>query len=222
MLANETLQKFVIDELAWDPRVDSSDIAVTVHDGTVRLAGHVNSYAAKLAAERAAGRVKGTKAVVDNIDVRFEDKRRSDEAIADRAVAALEWNVEVPHDKVKVVVNKGWLKLEGEVSWYFQKEAAERTVRQLRGVKAVTNYIVIKPNVAPAVVREHIESALKRSAEVDASLMRIQTEGGKVILSGFVRSWAERKAAERAAWSSPGVSSVQNDLVVEAPIPISL
>src|SRR5437870_10019458 len=150
MVANETLQKFVMDELAWDPRVDSSDIAVTVRDGTVTLAGHVNSYAQKLQAERAASRVRGTKAVVDNINVAFKDHRTSDEELADRAIAALEWSVEVPHDKIKVVVNKGWLKLEGEVGWNFQKEAAEKAVRDLRGVKALTNYIVIKPSVSPA------------------------------------------------------------------------
>ncbi|MCW3097301.1 MAG: Transport-associated protein [Chthonomonadaceae bacterium] len=216
-MTDKEIQQEVLRELEWEPQVNSTEIGVAVKDGVVTLSGFVDGYVKKYNAERAAKRVYGVKAVANDLAVKLPSgAERTDPEIAIAAVQALESRFMVPSDKIKVTVRNGWITLEGTVKWQFQKQAAESAVRQLIGVKGITNMIEVRPPVSAADVKAKIEEALRRSAELDARRITVETEGSKITLRGTVRAWAEREAAERAAWSAPGVTSV-DDLITVTP-----
>jgi osmotically-inducible protein OsmY len=209
------LHKDVIEELRWDPRVNDAEIGVSVKAGVVTLTGSVDTFAQKYAAERAVERVAGVRAVAEELHVRpTTELQQDDTEIAHSAVNALSWNIEVPADKITVKVEGGLITLKGEVNWNYQRLAAEYAVRYLAGVKGLLNLIEVKPAVSPAEVKSKIEAALKRSAELDAKQITVDTADGKVTLKGNVRSWTERVDAENAAWAAPGVREVDDRLVV--------
>ncbi len=212
---DQEIQKDVLDELRWDATVQPNEIGVSVKDGVVTLTGWVDSYLKKWAAEEAAHRVPGVKAVANDIEVKLATER-TDADIAEAAVHALEWDAAIPSDKVKVTVSKGWVTLRGEVEWQYQRQDAERVVRRLTGVKGVTNLITVKPGVTPVDLKRKIEDALVRNARLDAERITVEVDGGKAILRGTVRSWAEKEEAERVAWSAPGITEVDNRIEVEA------
>ena len=215
MKTDTQLQKDVIDELRWEPRVNDAEIAVSAKDGVVTLTGSVDTFAQKYVAERAVERVTGVRAVADDLAVKvFGPHERTDTEIAHAALNALRWDTEVPDEKLTVKVEHGWVTLKGEAEWNYQKTAAERDLRYLAGVKGISNLITVKPRASATEVKAKIEAALKRSAELDANQITVETADGSVTLKGTVRSWPERSDAERAAWAAPGVKEVHDRLVV--------
>jgi osmotically-inducible protein OsmY len=215
MKTDAELQQDVMNELKWEPTLKAAEIGVGVTDGVVTLSGYVDSYYKKWAAERAAARVFGVRAVVEEIQVRYPGSlRRSDEDIAQAVANVLEWNVLVPHDRVKVQVQDGVVTLSGKVDWGYQKYAAEEAVRYLMGIIWLSNQITVKPTVKPLDVKAKIESAFQRNALLDSRRIKIETRGSKVILSGSVHSWGERAEAQWAAWAAPGVSEVENGIKI--------
>ena len=214
MSTDRDLQKSVLEELSWEPSVTAAHIGVTAKDGVIALTGHVENYMEKAAAERAAGRVKGVKAVAEEIEVRLPvDTHRSDEEIAAAALNRLAWSVTVPQDVVKVRVEKGWVTLTGEVEWHYQKEAAEHDVRGLYGVVGVSNQVDIKARVDALHVRDDIMHALHRSWFFDPAISVVAT-GGWVKLTGTVRTPYDRRVAGATAWAARGATAVENDIIV--------
>ena len=215
MSLDSHLKDAVLAELKWEPSVDEAHIGVTAKAGVISLIGHVDNLAAKWGAEAAAGRVKGVKAVVEELEVRLSpEAKRTDEDIASAAVQRLAWNVSVPQDAVKVKVERGWINLTGEVDWNYQKDYAGDDVRWLSGVVGVTNQIKIKPKLNPADVSDDITRALHRSWFYDPKTVFVAAKGGNVKLTGTVRSWHDREVAGRTAWAAAGTTAVENDISV--------
>lgn len=216
MKTDMQLQRDVIEELAWQPNVRDTEIGVAARNGVITLSGFVDSYAQKYAAVKSAEHVHGVRAVADDLTVRLPKSFvRSDTDIAHAAVSALKWDVEVPDTRLQVLVDDGWISLDGAVDWQFQRAAAEKAVRYLTGVKGVINRITVQqPKISAYEVNQRIEGALKRSAAIEADRISVEARNGKVTLRGTVRSWAEREDAERAAWAAPGVSEVDDEIAV--------
>lgn len=216
MKNNEELQKDVQDAIKWEPTLKGAEIGVTVKDGVVTLSGTVDKYSKKSEAENAAKNVAGVKVVVEKIEINYSSwGTTNDGDIAKEIINAFKWNFEVPNDKVKVRVENGWVTLEGELSWNFQKEAAHDAVSYLNGVKGVSNNIKIKSETHDAIEQEAIECALERNSAIADDDIEVRVHGKKVTLTGCVNSWYEKTEAARIAWNAPGVEMVVNDLVVE-------
>lgn len=216
--SDEEIQRDVLAELKWDMRVQPNEIGVSVKDGIVTLTGWVDSYLKRWAAEEAALRVHYVKAVVNDIEVRLPGSaERTDPDLAAAVVNALRWDTAIPAGKIEVTVSQGWVTLRGEVDYAFQKMDAERAIRHLSGIKGITNLITVRPSVLPSDLKQKIEQALVRNAETDARNIRVEVEGSKVILRGSVRSYAEWKAAAETARSAPGVTDVENHILISYP-----
>ena len=211
--SDDDIRESVVRELKWEPQILSSDIAVAVKDGVATLSGFASSYWEKDAAEQAAKRVYGVRGLANDIQVKLTSSR-TDPEIARDAVHEIESDSSIPGSQIKVTVKNGWLTLEGTVDWQYQKLFAESDVKKLKGVVGISNNIKVKPTVSPFEIKNKIEDALRRSAELDARRITVETEGGTVHLYGSVRSWAERQEAERAASSAPGTVDVKNHLIV--------
>jgi osmotically-inducible protein OsmY len=215
MFNDSQLQQAVLAELKWEPSVTAAHIGVTARGGVVALTGHVESYVEKHAAETAAGRVKGVKAVAEEIEVRLPlEKKRGDEEIAAAALGRLSWDVSVPRDAVKIKVEKGWITLTGEVDWHYQTQAAEQDVRGLLGVLGVSNQTTIKSRIDVSTLSDDITHALHRSVFFDPKEVTVSAQGGKVTLTGTVRSWHDRQVAASTAWAAPGATAVENHISI--------
>jgi osmotically-inducible protein OsmY len=212
---DKALQEAVMDELMWDPRVDSAHIGVAASDGAVTLTGHVESYTQKTAAVRAAERVQGVLAVADEIEVRLPSASvRDDSEIAEGIARSLRWHASIPKDTVDAEVRNGWVTLRGEVDWSYQRQAAERVARETLGVKGVTNLIALKSRPKPSQIEPRIADAIKRMANLDADQIKVTASNGTVHLRGTVHSWYEKRLAEQEASAAPGVTNVDNKITV--------
>jgi osmotically-inducible protein OsmY len=215
MKSDSEIERDVKEELKWNPDLDADDIAISVKKGVVTLAGFTRSYTDKFEAEAAAKRVAGVVAVANDIEVRIPSvDERPDPEIARDAVAAVKSQLPVSSEKIKIIVKNGWITLEGQVEWQYQRSTAETAVRRIKGVKGVSNTIMLKPHAQPSEIKRKIQEAFRRNAEVDSNRIVVEADGSVVTLKGTVRSWIEREEAERAAWAAPGVTSVVDQIVV--------
>lgn len=215
MKSDSDIKKDVEYELRWDADIEASDIGVAVKDKVVTLTGFVRSFSQKLSAERDAKRIAGVLGVANDIEIRLVGTDRPDPEIARDAVAALKMQLPYAAESIKVVAKNGHINLEGDIEWNYQKRRAEEAVRRVRGVKSVNNLILIHPKASPVEVKNKIEEALKRSAELDASRITVEASDGEITLKGSVRAWVEREEAERAAWLAPGVASIHNLITIK-------
>lgn len=212
---DRALRQNIVDELDFEPSIDAAQIGVAVERGVVTLTGHVATYAEKVTAEDVVWRVRGVRGIAQEIEVRpLGVNETADDEIARRALDSLRWNTLIPHNAIQIKVQGGWVTLNGKVDWYYQRAAAEKAVTGLAGVKGFYNNIEVKPQVSATDVKQRIEAALKRTAEVEAKAIRVEVMDGKVTLGGRVNSWRERQAAERAAWSASGVHAVEDRIAV--------
>lgn len=215
MKTDTQIKRDVEAELRWDPRVNETEIGVAVKDGVVTLSGYVPNYAQRSAAEHDAERVSGVRALAEELKVKLPGTVEfTDTDIARRAVNALEWDVEVPASRIKVRVDRGWITLDGEADWQFERKAAERAVRYLSGVVGVSNLVRIRARVSTYDVSRRIKEALERSAAADAASIDVEANDGRVTLRGKVSSWTERQDAERAAWAASGVTTVDDFITI--------
>lgn len=209
------IQHDVSAELVWEPSVDHADIGVAVNDGVVTLSGYVTSYPQKVAAEKAARRVGGVRAIAEEIKVRFSsDPKTADHEIAKRILDVFSWDVLVPLEKIAVKVEHGWVTLSGVVRWSYQRDEARKAAGRIGGVLGITNLIEIAPVPVAGDIKQRIMDAFRRQADLDASSVTVATEGGTVCLGGVVNHWNERGIAERAAWSAPGVTAIRDNILV--------
>ncbi|WP_439857090.1 BON domain-containing protein [Pseudomonas syringae] len=214
-MSDLTLRRTILDELEFLPHIDAGAIGVTIDNGVVVLSGHVKTFAEKIAAERAVKSVRGVRAVAEELEVRVpSDLYIDDSVIASRCLDLIRWNAISPDLAVQVKVQQGWVTLEGDVEWQYQKEAAQKAINTLAGVAGLDNRLIVKPKVAALDIKTLIEQALARSSELDASKIRVTAEGNQVKLEGYVHRWRERKAVEHAAWAVAGVKNVDNHLLI--------
>ncbi|MDY7578660.1 BON domain-containing protein [Herbaspirillum sp. RTI4] len=215
MISDSDLQQKVTEELHWEPSIDATHIGVAAKNGIVTLTGYVTRYIEKRNAERAAERVADVKAVVDDIELKIPGaSQRNDLDIAESSLTALKLNALIPRERIKLAVENGWITLDGEVDWQYQRIAVEDALKFMLGVKGITNKIMVKPVALISDIQTKIRNALIRNAQIDASQITVETSGNKAILGGKVRSWAERQQAETAAWSAPGISNIENNIHV--------
>lgn len=215
MKSDSQLQLDIMDELTWEPGLHHEEIGVAVKDGVVTLSGTVKSYSEKLLAESTARRVKGVRAIAEDMNVRYDwQPKTSDSEIAQRVCHVLEWNPMIPKGKIEVTVEDGVMKLKGKVDWHYQKDFAFKDASKISGVVRIDNWIEVTPKVSVGVVKERIEEAFERQADLEAEKIKVRADGGRVTLSGNVSTWSKRKLAERAAWAAPGVNYIDDKLTV--------
>jgi len=218
MKSDFQIQKDVMDELKWDPFISISEIGVSVKNGVVTLSGHVDTYSKKLAAEKAAKKVAGVKAVAEDLTVGISPSyRKTDSEIAEAVISALKWHSAVQDEKIKITVEDGTVKLEGEVDWEYQRNNVKTAVENLTGVRSVLDLIMVKPRITPTDIQQKISAAFHRSATLDSGKITAEIIGSKVIIHGKVRSFMEKEDAERAVWNAPGVTSVESKIQIEVP-----
>jgi len=216
MITDTEIQENVLAELSWEPALDATEITVTANNGVVTLRGKVHHYGERRAAEQAAVKIKGVKSLINELQVTLcGEEQPSDEEIADEILRMLNNHTAIPPGQIKVRVIHGFVYLEGELAWNFQKEAVFTAVRHLKGIVGISNLIRIRPHISQAAVKTQVRQALYRYAGLEADGIKVETDGNEVVITGKVRSWSEKQAVEKAVWASSGVKSVRNNLIID-------